>query len=285
MPKKTHGLGRGLDSLFQTNEEWGVIIQDIPLGELDPNPDQARKTFEEEGIGSLADSIRVQGIIQPLLVQPTGGGRYQIVAGERRFRAARQAGLDKVPCIVRDMNVLQQMEISLIENLQREDLNPMEKAQGLKALMEQGYTQEKLGERLGMSREAIANMLRLFDLPEPVCQLIREGKLTGGHGKALAGLRDEKKQIALARRAVEEKLTVRQMEQIIAALKAKQNGGKRGTSPLSPELNELQDKLRLKTGLKSRLLGDENQGRIVLQYSTRDELERLNELLDALQEP
>ena len=283
MAKKTHGLGRGLDSLFQNTEEWGPIIQDISVGELDPNPDQARKTFEEENLSSLADSIRVQGVIQPLLVQPTGGGRYQIIAGERRFRAARMAGLDKLPCIVRDLSVLQQMEVSLIENLQREDLNPIEKARGLKALMDQGYTQEKLGERLGMSREAIANMLRLFELPEAVRQMLRDGRLTGGHGKALAGLKDPRQQLAVAQRAVEEKLSVRQTEQIIAAMKAR-NGAKKPNAELSPELSELQDKLRLRTGLRSRLTGNENAGKIVLQYSSRDELEHLNELLDLLAE-
>jgi len=283
MAKKTHGLGRGLDSLFQNTEEWGTIIQDISVGELDPNPDQARKTFEEENLSSLADSIRVQGVIQPLLVQPTGGGRYQIIAGERRFRAARMAGLDKLPCIVRDLSVLQQMEVSLIENLQREDLNPIEKARGLKALMDQGYTQEKLGERLGMSREAIANMLRLFELPEAVRQMLRDGRLTGGHGKALAGLKDPRQQLAVAQRAVEEKLSVRQTEQIIAAMKAR-NGAKKPNAELSPELSELQDKLRLRTGLRSRLTGNENAGKIVLQYSSRDELEHLNELLDLLAE-
>ena len=136
MAKKTHGLGRGLDSLFPGMDDPGISVQEIPIGELDPNPDQPRQTFDEESIAQLADSIRDQGVLQPLLVVPTDNGRYRIVAGERRYRAARVAGLETLPCIVKDIDVITQMEIALIENLQREDLNPVEAAKGIRALMQ-----------------------------------------------------------------------------------------------------------------------------------------------------
>ncbi|MBR2855074.1 MAG: ParB/RepB/Spo0J family partition protein [Clostridia bacterium] len=284
MAKKTHGLGRGLDSLFAGTEDWVTSITEIPVGELDPNPDQPRRTFSEESIGQLADSIREQGILQPLLVAPSGGGRYMIIAGERRFRAGRLAGLETLPCIVKDIDVIRQREIALIENLQREDLNPIEAARGIKALMDQcGYTQEKIGERLGKSRPAVANMLRLLQLPDEVTEMVKDGLLTAGHARVLAGIPDQEEQLRLARKAVEEGLNVRQMEQLAknAAGKPKK---KAAPKELPAELGELQDKIRRKTGLKSTLTGSIRKGRIVLQYSSREELERLNDLLDTLGE-
>ena len=284
MAKKTHGLGRGLDSLFAGTEDWVTSITEIPVGELDPNPDQPRRTFSEESIGQLADSIREQGILQPLLVAPSGGGRYMIIAGERRFRAGRLAGLETLPCIVKDIDVIRQREIALIENLQREDLNPIEAARGIKALMDQcGYTQEKIGERLGKSRPAVANMLRLLQLPDEVTEMVKDGLLTAGHARVLAGVNGAEEQLRLARKAVDEGLNVRQMEQLAknAAGKPKK---KAAPKELPAELGELQDKIRRKTGLKSTLTGSIRKGRIVLQYSSREELERLNDLLDTLGE-
>ena len=284
MAKKTHGLGRGLDSLFAGTEDWVTSITEIPVGELDPNPDQPRRTFSEESIGQLADSIREQGVLQPLLVAPSVGGRYMIIAGERRFRAGRLAGLETLPCIVKDIDVIRQREIALIENLQREDLNPIEAARGIKALMDQcGYTQEKIGERLGKSRPAIANLLRLLQLPDEVTEMVKDGLLTAGHARVLAGIPDQEEQLRLARKAVEEGLNVRQMEQLAknAAGKPKK---KAAPKELPVELGELQDKILRKTGLKSTLTGSIRKGRIVLQYSSREELERLNDLLDTLGE-
>ena len=284
MAKKTHGLGRGLDSLFAENEDWGTSIQEIPVGELDPNPDQPRQTFDETTIAQLAASIQDQGFLQPLLVVPTPGGRYRIVAGERRYRAGRKAGVDTIPCIVRDLDVTQQMEIALIENLQREDLNPMEAARGIDALKTQcGYTQEKIAARLGMSRPAVANMLRLLTLPDEVTEMVRDGLLTAGHARVLAGLNSREDQIRLAHRAADEGMNVRQLEQLAASLKPDRPARKRKAPEMPAELGELQDKIRLKTGLKSTLTGNINKGKIVLQYSTREELERLNDVLDMIQ--
>ena len=282
MAKKSHGLGRGLDSLFPGAEEWGTSIQEIPVGELDPNPDQPRQSFDQESIAQLADSIRDQGVLQPLLVVPASGGRYRIIAGERRYRASRLAGLETVPCIVKDIDVIRQMEIALIENLQREDLNPMEAARGIQALMKQcGYTQEKVSARLGKSRPAVANLLRLLSLPEEVTEMVRDGLISAGHARVLAGIRDPEEQIRLAHRAADEGMSVRRLEQLASAVKEKP-ARKRRPAPMPAELGELQEKIRMKTGLKSTLTGSVSKGRIVLQYSTRDELERLNDLLDAI---
>ena len=284
MPKKSHGLGRGLDSLFAGTEDWGTSIQEIPVGELDPNPDQPRRTFSAESISQLADSIREQGILQPLLVAPSGGGRYMIIAGERRFRAGRAAGLATLPCIVKDIDVIRQREIALIENLQREDLNPIEAARGVKALMDQcGYTQEKIGERLGKSRPAIANMIRLLQLPDEVSEMVKDGLLSAGHARVLIGIPDKETQLRLARKAVDEGLNVRQMEQLAKTTAGKPKK-KAAPKQLPAELGELQDKIRRKTGLKSTLTGSIKKGRIVLQYSTREELEHLNDILDMLED-
>ena len=284
MAKKTHGLGRGLDSLFAGSEDWGTSIQEIPVGELDPNPDQPRRTFSEESIGQLADSIREQGVLQPLLVAPSGGGRYMIIAGERRFRAGRAAGLATLPCIVKDIDVIRQREVALIENLQREDLNPIEAARGIKALMDQcGYTQEKIGERLGKSRPAIANMIRLLQLPDEVSEMVKDGLLSAGHARVLIGIPDKETQLRLARKAVDEGLNVRQMEQLAKTTAGKPKK-KAAPKQLPAELGELQDKIRRKTGLKSTLTGSIKKGRIVLQYSTREELEHLNDILDMLED-
>ena len=284
MPKKTHGLGRGLDSLFQDmemEEAGGSGILEISVGKLDPNPDQPRQTFDDESLAQLAESIRDQGVLQPLLVVPSAGGRYRIIAGERRFRAGRMAGLDTLPCIVKDIDVIHQMEIALIENLQREDLNPMEAAKGIQALMKQcGYTQEKVSARLGKSRPAVANLLRMLSLPDEITEMVRDGRLSAGHARVLAGVAGAEEQIRLGRMAADEGMSVRQLEQLASAAKAAKPAKKRKPAALPAELSELQDKIRVKTGLKSTLTGSISKGKIVLRYSTRDELERLNEILD-----
>ena len=284
MAKKAHGLGRGLDSLFADNEDWGTSIQEIPIGELDPNPDQPRKNFDEETIALLAESVKEQGVLQPLLVVASSNGRYRIIAGERRYRASRMAGLETVPCIVKDLDIVRQMEISLIENLQREDLNPVDAARGIRALMQQcGYTQEKVAQRLGKSRPAVANLVRLLNLPEEVTDMVRDGLLTAGHARVLAGLNDSEIQIRLARKAAEEGLNVRQMEALAA--KSKLPGQKRITErkPLTPEMRELQEQLLEKTGMRATLTGTVKKGKIVLQYNSLDELNRLHELLEQVE--
>ena len=167
-------------------------------------------------------SWRDQGVLQPLLVVPFSGGRYRIIAGERRYRAGRLAGLETLPCIVKDIDVVRQMEIALIESLQREDLNPLEAARGIQALMKQcGYTQEKVSSRLGKSRPAVANLLRLLSLPEEVTEMVRDGLISAGHARVLAGIRDPEEQIRLAHRAADEGMSVRRLEQLASAVKEK----------------------------------------------------------------
>lgn len=280
--KKTHGLGRGLDSLLPGTDDPELTIQELDIDIIDPNPEQPRRTFNKESISQLAQSIRDQGVLQPLLVVPRNGGRYRIIAGERRYRASREAGLKTVPCVIRDMDVIQQMEVALIENLQREDLNPLDAAQGIRALMQQcGYTQEKVALRLGKSRPAVANLLRLLTLPDSVTEMVRDGKLSAGHARVLAGLSKDEEKIALAKWTVEEDLSVRQLEQIAAAKKDKQPAKKeRKIRVLTAELRELQECLLEKTGMKTTLTGTVNKGKIVLTYSSKAELETLYELLN-----
>ena len=215
---KKKGLGRGLDALLpEADELLPNVVQEIPVGDIDPNTEQPRRSFPEEAMTQLSASVKEQGILQPLLVVEQPGGRYRIVAGERRWRAARQAGLATVPCIVRDMDMIRQMEVSLIENLQREDLNPMEEAAAIRALMQQcGYTQETVAARLSKSRPVIANLLRLLTLPKEVAQMVREGQLSAGHARVLAGLEREEDKIALARETLAKGYSVRQLEQLAA---------------------------------------------------------------------
>lgn len=283
MAKKNRGLGRGLDALLPEAEESLNNVQEIAIGDIDPNPDQPRRTFQEESIAQLAQSIREQGVLQPILVAPQNGGRYRIVAGERRWRAARAAGLETVPCMVRDMDVIQQMEIALIENLQREDLNPIEVAQGIRSLMQQcGYTQETVANRLSKSRPAVANLLRLLTLPDEVTDMVRQGTLSAGHARVLAGLDSDAQKLALAREAVEKGYSVRQLE-ALAALNRQEVQPQPKPAPkhraMPAELTELEGRIRETMGVRATLTGTVKKGRIVLQYYSQEELEHFNELL------
>ncbi len=287
MPKKTRGLARGLDALLPEMDTTAPGAgQEIAIGDIDPNPDQPRHTFSEESIEQLAQSVKEQGILQPILVTPTSGGRYRIVAGERRWRAARAAGLNAVPCIVRELDVVTQMEIALIENIQREDLNPIETAMGIQSLMKQcGYTQETVAQRLSKSRPVVANLLRLLTLPESVIDMVRRGTLSAGHARVLAGLDSDDVKITLANRCLAEGWSVRQLENAAALLK--QNSAKlpKADKPLRQlpaELTELETLCRETFGMRATLTGNVKKGKIVLQYYSQDELERLNEVLQQL---
>ena len=284
MPKKVqHGLGRGLEALLSQTELPPAGSSEISIGDIDPNPDQPRRSFDRESISSLAASIREQGVLQPVLVVDTGDGRYRLVAGERRWRAAREAGLETVPAIVRDLSAEQQREIALIENLQREDLNPIEAAQGVRALMEScGYTQEQAAERLGKSRPAVANLLRLLTLPQDVRELVGDGTLSAGHARVLAGIADPERQRALAQLVIDRGLSVRELEELARTQPEQKPKAAPKTRSLPPELKELEDRFRLTMGVKATLTGSEKKGKIVLQYSSREELEQLYEQLNRL---
>ena len=286
---KKKGLGRGLDALLpEADELLPNVVQEIPVGDIDPNTEQPRRSFPEEAMTQLSASVKEQGILQPLLVVEQPGGRYRIVAGERRWRAARQAGLATVPCIVRDMDMIRQMEVSLIENLQREDLNPMEEAAAIRALMQQcGYTQETVAARLSKSRPVIANLLRLLTLPKEVAQMVREGQLSAGHARVLAGLEREEDKVALARETLAKGYSVRQLEQLVSLRREAESHGQaahkvKNARPLPPELKELEGRVRETLGMRATLSGNAKKGKIVLQYYSQEELERLYEVLEKL---
>ena len=284
MAKKSHGLGRGLDALLpEADESLSGGVQEIAIGDIDPNPDQPRRVFQEESIAQLAQSIREQGVLQPILVTPEDGGRYRIVAGERRWRASRAAGLDVVPCLVRDLDVIQQMEIALVENLQREDLNPIEAARGIRSLMQQcGYTQEAVANRLSKSRPAVANLLRLLTLPEEVMALVEKGALSAGHARVLAGMEDDAAKLALARETVDRGYSVRQLEALAASRKPETKRPAPARHALPTELRELESRVRETLGVRATLSGTAKKGKIILQYYSQEELEHLSDLLSRL---
>lgn len=215
---KKGGLGRGMDALFldnsATGNENGSTM--LSINEVEPNRNQPRKIFNESGLEELAKSIEQNGIIQPILVRPMTDGSYQLIAGERRWRAARMAGLTEVPVTIREMSDEEASIFALIENLQREDLNPVEEAEGLKSLIESyGFTQEEAADKVGKSRTAVTNTLRLLKLPSPVRELLSNGKITAGHARALLGLDDEKEMLKIAETTVAQDLSVRQVEKMV----------------------------------------------------------------------
>ena len=217
-PKKKNGLGKGLDALFLDNaiDESGGSVSRLPINDIEPNRDQPRKIFDEEALGELAKSIADHGVIQPLLVRPMTDGSYQLIAGERRWRASRMAGLTEVPVVIREMSDSEAMELALVENLQREDLNPIEEARGFQLLMETyALTQEQAASRVGKSRPAVANAMRLLLLPDDVLQMVETGVLSAGHARALLGLPQSDDMVALAKQIVEKGLSVRETERLV----------------------------------------------------------------------
>lgn len=221
VPRKG-GLGKGLEALFVDNTISEAPSSTMKLSEIEPNKNQPRKDFDDSALAELADSIKQHGVLQPLLVRPMANGRYQIVAGERRWRASRMIGLTEVPVVIREMSDSQTMEIALIENLQREDLNAIEEALGYKTLMEEfSLTQEMIAQKVGRSRPAVANALRLLNLPKPIEEMIRKGELSSGHARALLALGDEAAMIETAQKVKKQGLTVREIEKLAAPKKQK----------------------------------------------------------------
>lgn len=279
---KRGGLGRGLDALLPQNDTLlETVVRDIPIDDIDPNTDQPRREFDKEALEQLAESIREAGVLSPILVVEDGM-RYRIVAGERRYRASRMAGLASVPCIVRDMTTAQQMEAALIENLQRQDLNPIEEAAAIRSLMQEcGYTQEQASQKLGKSRPAIANALRLLHLPGEITDLVISGDLSAGHARVLAGLNDKKRQLELAHQCVTLDYSVRKLEELVKD-KPKESTPKRNVKTITPELDALQNSMREALGLKTVLNGTESKGKITLSYNSAEELEHLYEVIGRL---
>lgn len=281
---KKGGLGKGLDALFMDNEtvdSGGVVT--LRLSEIEPNRDQPRKIFSEEALNELADSIREHGVLQPLLVRPLPGGSYQLVAGERRWRASRMAGLQEVPVVIREMDEEQAMEIALIENLQREDLNAIEEATGYKQLMERyGMTQEQVAKRVGKSRPAIANALRLLNLPPKVMDMVGEGEVSPGHARALLAFDDQDRIVEIAQKVKTGKYSVRDIERM-----AKNQDEKKEKAAKVPEepawggksafLTEMEIAMSMEMGRKVRIIPNGEGGTLQIQFWDEEDLKSLAE--------
>lgn len=279
---KKGGLGKGVDALFFDNavETGGVTL---PLSEIEPNREQPRKTFDEAALAELADSVREHGVLQPLLVRPLAAGGYRLVAGERRYRAARMAGLREVPVTIREMTDEEENIFALIENLQREDLNPLEEAEGLRQLISRfGLTQEQAAARVGKSRTAVTNALRLLGLPADVAALVRDGRLTMGHARALLSVEDEKTLSALAKTVVQTGASVRETERLA---KRAAGGGKKPAVRRKPARDTLYDEVEL--ALKSSLgrnvrvfAGKGGRGTLEIEFFGADDLKKLAAAFD-----
>ncbi len=274
---KKGGLGKGLEALFVDNtaEDAGVVT--LRVAEIEPNKDQPRKDFDESALADLADSIRAHGVLQPLLVRPMPTGEYQLVAGERRWRASRMAGLTEVPVVIREMSDNEVMELALIENLQREDLNPLEEAMGYEALMEtHGMTQDQVAQVIGKSRPAVANALRLLRLPEETADLVRQGKLSAGHARALLALEDPQRIAAAAKLASEKGLSVREVEKLSRT--SQSSGAKAGKKEPRGDRFCQELALALETALgrqvKIRRQGKKN-GTLEIEYFDKEDLSAL----------
>ncbi|MBC1486686.1 ParB/RepB/Spo0J family partition protein [Listeria seeligeri] len=274
------GLGKGINALFNnvdTNEE---TVQNIPLKEIKPNPYQPRKIFDTKAINELRDSIKIHGVLQPIILRNTAKG-YEIVVGERRFRAAKEAKLKEIPAVVRDLTEEEMMELSVIENLQREDLSPLEEAESYQFLMKKlGLTQVKLAERVGKSRPYIANFVRLLTLPEEVQVMLRDGTLSAGHGRVLLGLKVKKNIIPTAKKAVAQGLTVRQLEDVVANLN--ENVSRETIKPARVPIfiRESESQLRDKFGTAVSIKRRDKKGKIEIEFLSDDDLDRILEILD-----
>lgn len=285
MAAKKGGLGKGLEALFAENTvEDELKPVTLRITEIEPNRGQPRKQFDEAALAELASSIAQHGVLQPLLVRPLpGGGGYQLVAGERRWRASRMAGLSEVPVIIREMTDQEAAELALIENLQRQDLNPMEEALGYRTLMESyGLTQEETARAVNKSRPAVANALRLLHLPEPVSQLVSSGKLSAGHARAILAFETPEAQVEAAETAVKGDLSVRALEKMA---KASRNGageaGQEGTRAFSRNsfYDEVELSLSEHTGRKVKVVDKGNKGVLQLEFYGQEDLRQLANML------
>ena len=280
MAVKKGGLGRGLESLFE-DAAWDVggPVSTLPLREIEPDKDQPRKDFDEQALSELADSIARHGLLQPIAVRAAAGGAYKIIAGERRWRAARLAGLSEVPVVIKDVTDAEAMELALIENLQREDLDPVEEAMGYRQLMERcELTQEQTAQKIGKSRSAIANSLRLLNLPDDVLAFLKEGKLSTGHAKVLLGLPDAALQTKAAEAVVGQNLNVRQTEALCKKLVKPEKPPK--PQPRRPALaGEVEYALREVLGSEVKVDYKNGQGSLTVHFYSDEQLSAFANLL------
>lgn len=289
------GLGRGLDALFgdytqedsykniTNNKKQYDGVLEIDITRIKPNPNQPRKNFDEDALKELAASIRVHGIVQPIVLNQQSDGTYMIIAGERRWRAANLCGLKTVPAVIKNYTDKQIKEISIIENLQREDLNPIEAARAIKQLMEEySLTQEVVAERIGKSRSNIANTLRLLSLYPDVVKMVEDGRLSSGHAKTLVTITDTTAQIKLARQACDGKMSVRDLEKAVRNYLNPNKPKATKVVEQSIELRELISDMQRVFSTKVSAIGNDNKGRIYIDYYSRDDLDRISDLMELL---
>lgn len=284
---KKFALGKGLSALIpedivENDQQYenGKIL--IPLNEIKNDNNQPRKTFDGDKIAELTESIRAHGIIQPLILRKSDDGFYIIVAGERRWRAAKMAGLKDVPAIVMELSEKSVLEISLIENIQRQDLNPIEEASAYKKLLSEfSLTQDDLSKRIGKSRTAITNTIRLMNLDTRVQQYIIEGIITGGHGRTLLGIKDKDLQYELSQKAIDERLSVRELERVVKRiLDGKITEKKEVKNELNPYYKEIKNQLQTYLGTKVNISNKNNKGKIEIEYYSEDDLQRILDIIN-----
>ncbi len=304
---KKKGLGRGLESLFalydeesnenitnqnanqnsnqpaNTKREQEGNVTELDINKIYPNPNQPRKHFDEEALQELASSIKTHGVIQPLVVNREADGKYMIIAGERRWRASNMAGLQKVPVVIKNYTEKQIKEISIIENLQREDLNPIEAARAIKQLMDEyNLTQEAVADRIGKSRPSVANTLRLLSLYPDVVKMIEDGRLSSGHARSLVVVDDTTQQLKLAKQAADGKMSVRDLEKAVKNYLNPPKHASAKTNEQSLELKELINEMQRVFATKVSAIGNDNKGRIYIDYYSRDDLDRLADMIELL---
>ena len=287
MAKRNSGLGRGLDSLFLSSEQQisDASASNIKLSDIDVDPGQPRKTFEDQSLEQLSQSIIEHGVLQPIVLMPNGLGRYTIIAGERRFRAARMAGLTEIPCIILDKSDRDVAQIALIENIQREDLNPIEEALGYRSLAnEYNMTQEEISEKVGKSRSAVANAMRLLDLPEPIINMVAVGELSAGHARTLLGVKDPDDMLLLAQLASEQEFSVRRLEDEVKRI----HKPKKEKTPSSEEddsvnfvdyFHEMELKIQRQLGRKAKIVDKGKKKTLTLFYEDNEDLDDLLKII------
>lgn len=282
-PKKKSGLGKGLDALFLDNStDEGLKAVTLNINDIEPNRDQPRKYFDEDALSELADSIETHGIIQPLLVRPLSDGGYQLIAGERRWKASRMAGLKEVPVVIREMTDSEAMELALVENLQREDLNPIEEAEGFKLLMESyNLTQEQAAKRVGKSRPAVANAVRLLALPEELLDKVKFGTLSPGHARTLLSLEDAQKMIKVAEEIIKRNLSVRDSEKMVKTLlNPKETKKEKKKEKRDPYFDECEIAIRDELGRKAQIhVSKGEKGTIEIEFFSKSDLQSIMEAL------
>lgn len=276
MAKAKGGLGKGLEALFVDNNTDAASISTLAISEIEPNQEQPRKQFDAAPLAELADSIREYGVLQPIVVRPMPDGSYQLVAGERRWRAARMAGLSDVPVVIKELTDLQTMELALIENLQREGLNVMEEAAGFQDLMDKfGLTQEQVSARVGKSRPVVTNAMRLLGLPQPVKQLLESGQLSAGHGRALLAIEDADAICAAAAEVLKKGLSVRQTEALSKKSKENKASAKNQTAWDNSYFTEVQLALSECLSRKVKIEGEGNKGKLIIEFYDEQDLKTI----------